>query len=664
MEEFLRIMAGEAAEQAMHEAIANGMHEAHARGESQKEVAKSGLRAVLAHGSPMMRFAQTHSWSIPWVMRAIGVAFKRADFVDKLLPGDDRFREARFLMKEVAPHLIIGTGSGMREALSKVDETLDATRSDTGVPTDAQNKSVDWVVVSSEMPGRFFVPSRDSAGNIRREGDPASGVPIVNHRDWGMVKAVWDRTHKATTRQVGGGRGAPPRTERVQAEPFPFQILTLPEALSQAGEAMSASDVEAIKAMLKKPASWGATLTDRAKDVLLALATTRARKSALSQTLTEDFFKDLPGKGDVALIEHLAQKMHSRIGDDGTLSDENFDAAVSHIDSFLGGELTFKNKARRALDRFMNSGTRTGGLIRALVHSSAYAGFVFLLVQFMIFMVAFFFMLQSLLFGMGEYHRKQAIVSATVLIIMLFTLRIWQLAFKPLAVGILNMQQEWLAEFGWRFTGMLMPVYLIAIGMTPGIDTSFTARWIILALAFVGVCIGMLYRVGEVPAQAQMLVIRGAQYGWIVVIGIMGLDYAFRQAWHVLAANKIPGALDAVQKYLSSHQWVASAVLFTLIFVPGVLLARRIAQTRNRKGSELEITQDGYFLGGLFAFVIALVIAVSVPWFGTVQHIKDPFSPTPKVTETRSDHSKKSDVDDRFNCSVLNPRQRRLAGCP
>lgn len=668
-------MLSETAEALAHELVADEIRSAATTpGVSDKDIAARIISAVANPRGPVMALAQTlPGFSFPLAGTALAHLFGKTKFLDRVLPEMDipAVRTAREILRQAGPSILIGALAGIRDAAQDIDRDqikskLDEVRSDAGTPTGDQKKLLDLVVVSTELPGRFFVPARDSDGNIRHEGDVATGVPIVLSRDWAMIKAAWDRAHKATTRQVGGGKNQPRRTEHVPGEPFPFQILMLTEALAQAGDAVSASDVEAIKAMLAKPKSWGATLSDRAKDMLLALATTRAKKPALKQALLEDFFKDLPGKGDVALIEHLAERMHARIRLDGTLTDDDFDAAVSHIDSFLGGELTFQNRAFRALDRWMSAGTKSGGKLRAWFRGSLYAGLAFLLAQVMIFLTAFWFMLESLLFGMGEYHRNRAIICATVLIVMLFSLRIWQVAFKPLAVGIMKMNPEWLAEFGWRFTGMLLPVYLIAIGMTPGIDTSFTARWIILALAFVGVCVGMLYKAGEVPAMARMLTIRGAQYGWLVIIAIMAFDWLLRLGWHLIGIGAIGKAAKSAWAFLASHQWVASVVLFVCVFVPGVLVARRIAQTRSRSGTTLHIEQDGYFMGGLLAFVLAIVIAVSVPWFGTKKHTMDPLDPTPTstVTAPRPKRTQKVNVDDGFDCSGLNPEQRRLAGCP
>ncbi|MBI2475544.1 hypothetical protein HYV69_03930, partial [Candidatus Uhrbacteria bacterium] len=161
----------------------------------------------------------------------------------------------------------------------------------------ARDKTENFVVECDLFPDRIFVPARDDDGNIQKDSDGVT--PFILDRDFVMAQRAWNQTHQATTKTVGEGKDA--RTVDVPAVPFPCRLVPLSVAIARISpDAMRKDDADAIKAMLKRNDSWGAKLSARARDLLLALSVTRSKKGPLEQSLAEDFFKDLPNKGDIA----------------------------------------------------------------------------------------------------------------------------------------------------------------------------------------------------------------------------------------------------------------------------------------------------------------------------------------------------------------------------
>ncbi|MBI5369881.1 hypothetical protein HZA85_01670 [Candidatus Uhrbacteria bacterium] len=665
MNEFLRLMAEEAAEQAVHQHLERELTEGAGAGESGKAIAKRSLKGIFGAAGPVMALARTMpGFTLPLAGSAVAALLKKSDFVERILPGDTRpvVREAKLLLKEVGPHALLGVFTGYADAASQIDREVDAARSDPGVADADANQTLDWVVVSRLVPGKIFVPARDSDGKIRVGADQ---VPVILDPTWALYKSVWDDTHKATTKQVGGGKGQQPRTERVPAESFPHEVLKLAEAIAQMGDTqrVSAVELKILEGLLRKPAEWWEAVGPEVRRFFLLISRSVRQGTALQYALREDIVKDVVDKKGVPFLRTLAEYYNPRATPEDRFNPEDLDDIIAAFDTALGAELTLWHKALRGASSAWHNRGAMSGTLKALLYGSAVGIVVFNLATVVMFLTAFWWMLSSLFSAPSMYHSLRAIICATVLIIMFFTLRIWQRLLHPLVVSVLGWPADWLAEFGWRFTFMLMPAYLIALGLIPEVGVSLSARVVILGLAFVGVCIGMGFKVAGAPAKAQLLALRGAQYGWLVTIGIIAADWMIRHGWPQAVWGATVAAWGASLSFLGTHQWVASAVLFTLVYLPGYWLVRRLAQTRVQSGSILNVTQGSNpLVGHLAVFLCALMVAVSVPWF-VGHHTMDPFATTPPTSSSARSASKPHTHTNGVDCAALSYEGRQAFGC-
>lgn len=679
MNDFLRMMGEEVAEEAATQAVAGEMRASADAGDTGKTVAKKSLKAFFGPMGPVMALARTlPGWTFPLLGTAFAAMLKKSSFVDKLLPDDGRpaIREAKFLLKNIGPHAVIGVFTGYAQAAAQIDRKVDEARSDPYTPDDQAKKELDWVVVCEQyFPGRIFVPARAADRSIRMNGT----VPLINDPDFVSYKAMWDSTHKATTRQVGGGRGQQARTENVQADPFPFELVPLSEALDRAsrrGGNIAQADLAALRAMLATPQSWGAKLSRRAKNLLLALSETRARKSPLEQMTSESFFKDLPNKGDIALIEHIAEMFEGRIRADGTFSDADYEAAISHIDSFLGAELNPIERAMRAGGRMLHNRSPLSNKIKVVVGGLAISALIWNVFLWGTFLVSAVMVAKSLFAHPSVQTAITMIVLSTWMMIILFLLKVYQGLLTQVA-KLFGLSKDWLTDLGRQMTAALIPIYVIAIGMFPQIAVSFFARCLILVLVCINIARGMLYKVSPVPSAAGDLTYKGAKYGWIVIASIVAVDWVIRNILLAITSGVSTGATSS-WKYLVDHQWVASFVLFVVVMVVGCWIVHRLFQTRIRAGSTVLVENGHTGLMKFGVFIVAVGLAVAIPWFAGGRHEFDPLadykkpaatSTTPaasaaftKPSTTKATHPHRH--TGQLDCAELSYEGAKAAGCP
>lgn len=681
MRDFLRMMGEELAEERATQAVAGGMKASADAGHDGKTVAKKGLQAYFGPTGPVMALARTlPGWTFPLLGTAFAAMLKKSSFIDKLLPDDSRpaIKEAKFLLKNIGPHAVIGAFTGYAQAAAQIDRKIDEVRSDPNTPDDQANLEFDWVVMCDQvLLDRIFVPSRGDDRAIRLNGN----VPVVNDPDFVAYKAMWDSTHKATTRQVGGGRGQQQRTEPVQAEPFPCGLVRLSDALDRVsrrgGGNIAQADLAALRAMLARPKSWGATLTTRAKDVLLAFSATRALKSPLDQMVGESFFKDLPIKGDIALIEHMAQRFWRRIRADGTFSDTDYNAGISHIDSFLGAELNIVERAMRAGGRMLSNRSPMSSKIKVVIGGLALSALIWNVFLWGTFLISAIWTIKSLFSDPSVENAVTMIVLSTLIMLILMLLRVYQGLLTPIA-KLFGLSQDWLVDLGRKTTGALIPIYLIALGMFPQIAVSFYARCLILVLVCINIARGMLYTVSPVPSAAGDLTYKGAKYGWIVIAGIIVVDWIVRNLLSAITGGVATGATSS-WKYLVDHQWAASFVLFLVVLVVGCWLVHRLFQTRIRAGSAILVENGHTGLMKFGVFIVAIGLAVAIPWFAGGRYEFDPLAdykkpaatsttvPAAPAASTRPSRAKATHPHShagQLECTELSYEGAKALGCP
>ena len=688
-EELSRKLAEEASENTMHDAVEGAMRRAADKGESGKDIAKSGIGALFSDASPVMRTARSLRGFVPRaaypVIATVG-ATAMAKWAENFLPGDTRpgIKEARFILKYVAPHLVIGAAEAFGEVASQIDEHVDKVRSDSTVADAFRDKELDFVVEADMFPDRIFVPARDSDGKVQTNTD---GTPVVLDRDYAMAQRLWDQTHKPDKKTTGGGKGQGQRTETIPATPFPSRLVSLQVALARISSgSLNSDDVEAIKKMLKKPDSWGAKLSARARDLLLALSVTRSKKGSLEQSLAEDFFKDLPNKGDIALIEHLAERFETCIPKPSyLLSDADFDSVVAFIDDWLGAELTWQSKLQRSCARIwrnrgsISTGTSTKLKVALYGLICATVGVVTLFVSCVFAMIyGITADLTQPMLGYADPRWPAAgmvFIGAWVITVLLFLLRPVQGFLNPI-VRIFGASELWLTSFGFKFTlliapfGFLIPLSILTWG-------SLYSRFLIIGIPLLAIGSGMAFKAADVPAMARVLTIRGAKYGWIGGLIIIASDWLIRSVPWLTVLGTIKRAFE----YVSENQILSSALLLATALVLGhFLIVRPIERTKYRSGGTLVIDKKTSWFARLAVIAIALAIA-TMPWVdksdGKQYPIKlsDLFQPKSAVTKTAepaADPSEQKLVSyssgghqhfGKLNCSALSPEGREAVGC-
>ncbi|MBI4713656.1 hypothetical protein HY771_00505 [Candidatus Uhrbacteria bacterium] len=673
-------LAEEASEHAMHDAVEGALRRAADKGESGKNIAKSGLHALFSDASPIMRTARSMLGFVPRaaypVVATVG-ATAIAKWAEDFLPGDNRpgIKEARFILKNVAPHLVIGAAEGFGEVASQIDQQVDAVRSDSTTPDPIRNRQLDIVVVADMFPDRIFIPVRGSDGSITTNSD---GTPVVEDNDFVTAQRLWDQTHRAMQRAAGEGRNR--RMEVVPAVPFQCQLVPLQVAIARVNpDRARKGDLDAIKAMLKKPGSWGATLSTRAKDLLLALSVTRSKKGPLEQTLAEDFFKDLPNKGDVALIEHLAERFDARRQADGSFSDTDFDAIVAFVDDWLGAELSWWSKLQRSCARiWRNRGSISHGTSFALK-----AGLFGIVAATIAVVLLFVSMFGAIVWGMTADLTQPMLgyadprwpaaalvfIGAWVIVVLLFLLRPLQGLLSPIT-KIFGASELWLTSFGFKFSLLIAPFgFLIPLAILTG--ASFYARFLIVGIPLLAIGSGMAFKAAGVPSMAQLLTIRGAKYGWIGGLIIIAVDWFVRNVpW-----SAVGEAIVSAWTFVVDSQVLSSVLLFAITLTLGhLLIVRTIERTKYRSGNEVIVDVKTSWFARMAVIAIALAVA-SLPWLKSGRHEFDPFAPKPVVTETLAQAPAPSIQhpvsvpsgghrhSDKLNCSALSPEGREAVGC-
>lgn len=363
-ETMLDVMSGEGVERLVHEWIANGMLNAANRGMSGSEIATVGLKAA-GDNQLLQKIKDMLGSSIPglgitMIGAAIGSKISGIDF-DKILPGNNHsgVREAKFIMKKIAPHVVIGASEGLGDV---VDRLIGKFRSPSGTPASEQKAILDlvWRSKSREYPGRLATIERHpETGEILKGED---GVPFITDALLLALKDKWDRENGPQWRErsVRDGKNNNKKERYWDDKGTPYseyELIPLDVAIKQLtpdSSGMSAKELESLIDGMKKkvPKEWAEKLSDTTISVLLALSATKAKLGYLDRAIGEDFFKDLPDKASIAFMNKLGERFASRIQADGTLTHDDYEAIVEFIDDWMGAELGKANALRRAFARF------------------------------------------------------------------------------------------------------------------------------------------------------------------------------------------------------------------------------------------------------------------------------------------------------------------------
>lgn len=714
MSDFARTLIGEGIEQRFHEVVERTFREAADQGNSGKTIFSRVLKAVAKPNGLVMTFARTMpGFSLPVMGAAIAYILERSRIVDALLPGDSRsaVRHARALLKTASGSAIIGALSGIRDAAvmdtaetdRAIDRAIDEIISEPGTPDEELTLEWDKVAVTYLMPDRAFPVARDG-GSIRYGSD---GVPVVNSADWARYKAMWDSTHKPTTKQVSGGKGKKSTTQVVPAEHFPFQLLRFEDAVAQGCfDQATPADLDAIRAMMpSKPVEWWDEVGREVRRMFLLISRSVRQGTALQYAMREDHIEDVIGKKGIPFLKDLAAFYNPRATADNRLTPEDLEDLIAAFDVALGSELTSWNKLQRRVSQIWSGRGSLSAFAKACLYSIFGLVVFFNLASVALFLTAIvgiivgaFMPYEGPWSFFGTVYAQPnwlaaglMFVGGIVITVMLFPLRIWQRVLAPFFVGILRAPSEYLAEFGWRFTFALLPLFAFVIGALL-MESSITVRVVIVTLVCMGISGGMGRKVARQFASAELLTFRAARYEGIVIIAILALDWVIRNAPFSMIGNWIVDKVGQVSPYFN-NQWVASFVLFWALFIPLLLLVRWVYRLKSEGAINRFVLQQRHGFATFLVFIVfitAAAIAVAVPWFASTRREFDPLGPSkpaaasttapaaptspatviipqfttaPARTRTHSRARTRTPVGE-LDCNRLSPPGKVAYGCP
>ena len=711
MSDLGRLLFGESIEALAHEKVADEIRSAVAAGESDKTISKRALYALVNPHGPVMSAARLlPGFTLPAFGAALGHLLENSRFIDAIVPDHvhPSVKQAKMIIKAVGPNALIGAFAGIRDAVQDIDRVhaninreVDKVRSDPGTPSDQRNKSLDSVAWTRLLKDQVFAMARNSDGSIRpcdiNKPIGSGGVPVVNNPTWVAYKAMWDETHKATTRQIPGGKGQQSRSEKVDAEPFPFEIITLEDAVARIGANLriDPSDMEMVKGLLAKPKDWWTSAGADVMQLFIILGASIGHGSALQADAYVDLIKDVVGKEGVPFLQRVAAEYNLQ-AINGRFTPEVLRSIVNSFRIALGSTLEFWNRVKLfAVDAWTDHGQISR---KVRIWMKTLLAFVILanLMIIVLFLGSFF----AVMFGaLMPYDHPVAnpltgtlylepgwlaaalmTVGSAVIIVLLFTLRIAQAILHPLAVRMLNAQSEWLAEFGWRFTFMLVPVLIFDIGAL-FLESSVSARVLCIALALMGIAIGMGYKVlaSGAPAEwavtdakvrAYQLLRNGVRFGWLIMLGILLADYALRHAWHVAALGGAQAASSPVWDFLMNKHVLAIVSRF---LIAAVMITLAVVAMERWAGKS-----------GFIRFMAALCILTVMffPWLNdalagsgstttpssATPSVTSPVTPpTPAAKTKRASSARQSASGGQLldlDCDALSPASARIHGCP
>lgn len=696
----------EASEAFVHEKVADEIRAAAALGENDKRIAARVLKFMADPNKPLLMIARKFNVALPIAGTAFSYLLGSTNFLDMVLPHDTRpvVKQAKYLLRTAGPGIIIGALSGVVDAAKDIDREIDKVRSDPWTPSDQRNKSLDSVAWTRLLKDQVFAMARNSDGSIRpcdiNKPISSGGVPIVNNPTWVAYKAMWDETHKATTRQIPGGKGQQSRSEKVDAEPFPFEIITLEDAVARIGANLriDPSDMEMVKGLLAKPKDWWTSAGADVMQLFIILGASIGHGSSLQADAYVDLIKDVVGKEGVPFLQRIASEYNPQ-AINGRFTPDVLRSIINSFRIALGSSLEFWNRVKLfAVDTWTDRGQIP---LKARIWMKTLLAFVIIanLLIIVLFLGSFF----AVMFGaLMPYDRPVAnpltgtfylepgwlaaalmTVGSAVIIVLLFTLRIAQAILHPLAVRVLNAQSEWLAEFGWRFTFMLVPVLIFDIGAL-FLESSVSARVLCIALALMGIAIGMGYKVlassahadwqlEDARIRAYKLLRNGVRFGWLIMLCILLADYALRHAWHAIVFGGVQAASSPVWDFLINKHVLAIVLRF---LIAAVVITLAVVAMERWVGKSNFIR---------FMAAVCILTVMFFPWLNDAlagkyaststtssSSTSSPTVPqsTPVTPSSKSKGKSSGQVSKPANnsadidCDAVSPRRARLANCP
>lgn len=619
-DEFLAGMLGEGVEQAIHEMLTADLKASADRGASGKEVAKSGLKSLFGSGGRVMRLARGKTgftWSLLGI--AISQVLAKSGFIDLILPGDNRpaIKEAKWLLKHIGPHAVLGAFSAYRDVATHIDSSVDEARSDAHIAPAAANRPFDMVAAYDDGKDKGAVPLvRDAAGNPELSPD---GTPVGNSAAYRQFVDRWNRQEfdRVQNSPRGQGRAAP--TPR----PAPVRILPIDQAISQGYlDTATPAELAPLMKMLQKPGSRGEQMSDEVKDLFAAMSITSSTLPYDEQMEAESLISDVVAAGDIALIEHAANRFGKPTRPDGGLPLARFRAVLTHFDNVLGGKLNIWEKGVRAAFRAWRNRGQLSPAVRAFARDAGRAALIFAISQVVIFMIALCCML------LGYTVMAPSLTTAICVVVGAYTMMMmfrW-LGFVQAVLNVigkrLGASEDWLVGAGQRVSVALIPIIVVGLARVPGVDVSGWTRLLIIGIMAINTGRHNGYLAAKYPALAQLLLYFGTKWGYLLTAIVVGIDWAVRQGFHAVAGSVIAEGTTTVWDAFN-NQWGAMFVLFVVVFGLFWAILRRLHQRIDiaPNGARFVRATEPHGWMTFLAFLLAAGIALTIP-FMTKAHVE------------------------------------------
>ncbi len=542
---------------------------------------------------------------------ALGTIFRKASFWAKILPGDNSpfVLALKRWAPMVVPGLIIGTGEAIADSVRNAMVSIEP-------QIQAESVGIDDLVWWPQIPGVVFVPQRAEGGLIRYQDSATQCFPAVIGAIPDSPDAVaryyrestdWLLAH-TTSRQVnepGGGKqkkGQPQpqgQTHTLTTVPTrPIVFIKREDIPRLVRDHITPAQADALMNMFRQK-EWTARVGSTVLDFFIYLGRSMRQGGALLYDIREDFLKDIVGHNGIAMLQKLANYYNPR-RDMATdrFSMDDMDDIMATIDAFMGAELTWADRAKRTVARLWANRIKVN--VPAKVRFIAWmtlAGVAFATIAlFMLFIGCFWMVIKGAFSPCDEPiqyiwwtfdGRWGAVVlmgiGGAVMTVLMFLLRPLQTAINLLAFWVPAPKSNALPEFGYKFTFMLGVAFSIAMGILL-FGSPVTWRVAVLLLSFIAISIGMGYKAADNPEEARLLAFRGAQYGWLVTLGILFLNWLCRGAPDfagISVFHRVPELFHKdVQDWIKEHWFLAIVLISTVLVLPCALFGWMLSKLK------------------------------------------------------------------------------------
>lgn len=657
MDQFLNLFFDEATERSSREIFTRAIGTAQASGQDARGAVLRGLQAVtgdanlLARGRQIAARIPGFSFTPQVLATALASWMRTSKLADNILPRDTSgFAMGVRAIVRLLPAGIIGLGDAGGDLLERwVNNVSDD-------PTRAQadrNGALDRVFRTRLIPGRVFIAAVNSAGEIQYRDD---GSPFVNDQEWTGAYDMWRDVNTERRETRGGGRNAQP--DIIPARPFPFERVPMDQAVQALGALRATgTDLDQIRDLFRK-SDFGRDISDDTVLVLAALSRASLQFRGIVQRLSEDLFKDLPGKVNINLLNRLLGARFAPLvlnpTTRPTLEREDYLAAMALIDQWLGGELQVGNRIFRGIsEAYDNLVTRgwnplVAGLWALVISSPIWGASVLMVATFLMGVVYFVegFFTQStgtstlvgyVVPGAAAASYKMAAGYMLVFAVTWF-MPLWQ-KIVDLIPFLRGEQKDWLASVGRKIASTaLMFGGMCAFAGWMGIPVLYRILLPIGGFMTVGTALALVEAGRKEMAKAKLAMsVRYIEWffgvGPIVLCFVCGM-IASHTGTFVTGITLIGFVLGFIAKLVAASKWLSVAAIMVLGLVAAVLVHMKSTRLVEQGGRVYRLrTKIPFAIPAILGLVASLIAFVFLADPSEKMKLSDIFDPTVTVED-------------------------------